>query len=181
MLKVLVAEQMWNFLSSILALTSVSSVKPSVLVAHIIQSRFSFLPKPQSMQASQMAAKDSRIKLMNEILNGIKVLKLYAWETSFQQTVMEIRKKELKIALKASYLAAFMTFIWTSAPFFVSIYNKLGLKKYKKMTGFESAGFIQTTFYSFLCGLEFILIIITMRSSTILSLLLFLSFFVRFY
>ncbi|XP_071797864.1 multidrug resistance-associated protein 1-like [Asterias amurensis] len=73
----------------------------------------------RKLQASQMAAKDSRIKLMNEILNGIKVLKLYAWETSFQQTVMEIRKKELKIALKASYLAAFMTFIWTSAPFFV--------------------------------------------------------------
>ena len=28
--------------------------------------------------------KDERIKNMNEILNGIKVLKLYAWEPSFQ-------------------------------------------------------------------------------------------------
>lgn len=30
-----------------------------------------------------MKFKDSRLKLMNEILNGIKVLKLYAWESSF--------------------------------------------------------------------------------------------------
>jgi len=30
-----------------------------------------------------MKYKDERIKLMNEILNGIKVLKMYAWEMSF--------------------------------------------------------------------------------------------------
>ena len=31
-----------------------------------------------------MKLKDERIKLMNEILNGIKVLKMYAWEMSFK-------------------------------------------------------------------------------------------------
>ena len=31
-----------------------------------------------------MELKDERIKLMNEILNGIKVLKMYAWEMSFK-------------------------------------------------------------------------------------------------
>ena len=31
-----------------------------------------------------MNYKDDRIKLMNEILNGIKVLKMYAWEMSFK-------------------------------------------------------------------------------------------------
>ena len=31
-----------------------------------------------------MELKDERIKLMNEILNGIKVLKMYAWELSFK-------------------------------------------------------------------------------------------------
>ena len=30
----------------------------------------------------QMKDKDKRVKLMDEILNGIKVLKLYAWEPS---------------------------------------------------------------------------------------------------
>ena len=38
-------------------------------------------------QISQMRDKDRRCKLMDEILNGIKVLKLYAWEQSFQSKV----------------------------------------------------------------------------------------------
>lgn len=35
-------------------------------------------------QVAQMKSKDNRIKLMNEMLNGIKVLKLYAWELAFK-------------------------------------------------------------------------------------------------
>ncbi|KAJ7416043.1 ATP binding cassette subfamily C member 1 [Willisornis vidua] len=38
-------------------------------------------------QVAQMKSKDNRIKLMNEILNGIKVLKLYAWELAFREKV----------------------------------------------------------------------------------------------
>lgn len=66
-----------------------------------------------------MQYKDSRIKLMNEILNGIKVLKLYAWEPSFAQKVLEIRSKELNVLKKSAYLNALSTFAWTSAPFLV--------------------------------------------------------------
>jgi len=33
-----------------------------------------------------MEYKDKRIKLMNEVLNGIKVLKMHAWEMSFEVT-----------------------------------------------------------------------------------------------
>ena len=44
-----------------------------------------------------MKEKDGRIKLMTEILNGMKVLKLYAWEESFQGQVLGIRDREVKI------------------------------------------------------------------------------------
>lgn len=67
-----------------------------------------------------MRYKDSRIKLMNEILNGIKVLKLYAWEPSFAKKVLEIRKNELRVLRKSAYLNALSTFAWVSAPFMVS-------------------------------------------------------------
>ena len=43
--------------------------------------------KMKKYQISQMKDKDKRCKLMDEILNGIKVLKLYAWEKSFQGQV----------------------------------------------------------------------------------------------
>ncbi|XP_072263111.1 ATP-binding cassette sub-family C member 3-like [Pyxicephalus adspersus] len=77
--------------------------------------------KTRAFQVEQMQYKDSRIKLMNEILNGIKVLKLYAWEPSFAQKVVEIRSKELNVLRKAAYLNALSTFAWTSAPFLVAL------------------------------------------------------------
>ncbi|XP_054155816.1 ATP-binding cassette sub-family C member 3-like, partial [Oppia nitens] len=42
-----------------------------------------------------MSIKDKRQNLMNEILNGIKILKLYAWEEAFMGLVEKIRTKEL--------------------------------------------------------------------------------------
>lgn len=42
-----------------------------------------------------MKNKDGRIRMMNEILNGMKILKLYAWEPSFEQQVLNIREKEV--------------------------------------------------------------------------------------
>lgn len=66
-----------------------------------------------------MQHKDARIKLMNEILNGIKVLKLYAWENSFKEKVLAIRQKELNVLRKTAYLGALSTMAWTSAPFLV--------------------------------------------------------------
>uniref|UniRef100_A0A8C9ZU68 Multidrug resistance-associated protein 1 n=1 Tax=Sander lucioperca TaxID=283035 RepID=A0A8C9ZU68_SANLU len=61
---------------------------------------------------AQMKSKDNRIKLMNEMLNGIKVLKLYAWELAFKDKVSEIRESELRVLKKAAYLGAVSTFTW---------------------------------------------------------------------
>lgn len=68
-----------------------------------------------------MAHKDSRIKMLNEVLNGIKVVKLYAWEEPFQKLVMRIRKAELNVLRKYTYLAAIFSFTSTCAPFMVMI------------------------------------------------------------
>lgn len=34
-----------------------------------------------------MLITDSRVRTMNEILNSIKLIKMYAWEDSFEETV----------------------------------------------------------------------------------------------
>ncbi|XP_078230310.1 ATP-binding cassette sub-family C member 3 isoform X3 [Callithrix jacchus] len=77
--------------------------------------------KMRAFQVEQMKLKDSRIKLMSEILNGIKVLKLYAWEPSFLQQVEGIRQHELQLLRKAAYLHAISTFIWICSPFLVTL------------------------------------------------------------
>ncbi|PAA57130.1 hypothetical protein BOX15_Mlig029003g1 [Macrostomum lignano] len=73
------------------------------------------------LQVQQMKNKDNRIKLLNEIFSGIKVLKLYAWELSFQRQVEDIRELELTTLRKAAYLNAVGTFTWTCAPFLVTL------------------------------------------------------------
>ncbi|OUC48998.1 ABC transporter transmembrane region [Trichinella nativa] len=77
--------------------------------------------KQNKLQVSQMKYKDERMKLVNEILNGIKVLKLYAWEMAFGKQVNNIRKKELDILKTAAYYRAATSFIWTCAPFLVAV------------------------------------------------------------
>ncbi|XP_014768022.2 ATP-binding cassette sub-family C member 3 [Octopus bimaculoides] len=76
--------------------------------------------KIKMYQAQQMKSKDIRIKLMNEILNGIKVIKLYAWEESLQKKINEIRNKEISLLRKAAYVTSISTFLSTITPFMVT-------------------------------------------------------------
>lgn len=73
------------------------------------------------LQIKQMKNKDERVKLMNEVLNGIKVLKLYAWEPSFEKQVLNIRAKEISVLKQTAYMNAGTSFIWSCAPFLVSL------------------------------------------------------------
>ena len=69
---------------------------------------------------SLMKAKDKRVKLINEILNGIKVLKLYAWESSFEKKIKEFREDEIKSLNHQAYWFSGMTLFFSGSTFFVS-------------------------------------------------------------
>nr|XP_036672391.1 multidrug resistance-associated protein 1 isoform X20 [Drosophila suzukii] len=75
----------------------------------------------KTYQIRQMKYKDERVKLMNEVLSGIKVLKLYAWEPSFEKQVLDIRDKEIATLRSTAYLNAGTSFLWSCAPFLVSL------------------------------------------------------------
>lgn len=77
--------------------------------------------KARKLQIENMKFKDKRLKIMNEILNGIKILKLYAWEPSFQAQVESIRGQELNVMKKFAYLTSVSTFIFSCAPALVSL------------------------------------------------------------
>lgn len=66
----------------------------------------------KNLQFKQMKMKDERVKLTNEILNGIKVLKLYAWEPSFEKMISDTRENELVNLRKAAIYNAITEFQW---------------------------------------------------------------------
>ncbi|XP_030917416.1 canalicular multispecific organic anion transporter 1 [Geospiza fortis] len=77
--------------------------------------------KAKTIQERNMKNKDERMKIMTEILNGIKILKLFAWEPSFEKRVNEIRALELKNLVNFGYLQSVSVFAFTCAPFLVSL------------------------------------------------------------
>jgi ABC-type multidrug transport system fused ATPase/permease subunit len=75
----------------------------------------------KSLQKEQMKNKDARTRLMTEILNNMKSIKLYAWTTAFINKLNYIRNdRELKTLRKIGAAQAFSTFTWSTTPFLVS-------------------------------------------------------------
>nr|WOF01071.1 multidrug resistance-associated protein 1 [Corynespora cassiicola] len=75
----------------------------------------------KSLQKEQMKNKDARTRLMTEILNNMKSIKLYAWTTAFINRLNHIRNdQELKTLRKIGAAQACSTFTWSTTPFLVS-------------------------------------------------------------
>ncbi|KAF1746903.1 hypothetical protein GCK72_023361 [Caenorhabditis remanei] len=72
-------------------------------------------------QIRLMKYKDERIRLINEVLNGIKVVKLSAWETAMEETIEQVRGKELKMIKQSSLLKTFADCLNVGAPVFVAL------------------------------------------------------------
>ncbi|KAL8828170.1 MAG: hypothetical protein Q9191_002746 [Dirinaria sp. TL-2023a] len=73
------------------------------------------------LQKRQMKNKDSRTRLMTEILNNMKSIKLYAWSQAFMKKLSYVRNElELRTLRKIGAAQAFANFTWSTTPFLVS-------------------------------------------------------------
>ncbi|XP_054869260.1 ATP-binding cassette sub-family C member 12 [Amphiprion ocellaris] len=63
-----------------------------------------------------MQVTDSRVRTMNEILSSIKLIKMYAWEDSFEKKVADLRKIEKKHIRIVSYIQNINTSITSIIP-----------------------------------------------------------------
>lgn len=76
-------------------------------------------------QQRVMREKDKRSKMLNEILSGIKVLKLYGWELSFIDQIKKIRGREVASLRSQSYYMSIITFTLSCGPVFVAVFSFL--------------------------------------------------------
>jgi ATP-binding cassette, subfamily C (CFTR/MRP), member 1 len=75
----------------------------------------------KKLQITQMKNKDQRTRLMTEILNNMKSIKLYAWTSAFMENLTHIRNDlELNTLRKIGAAQSFANFTWSTTPFFVS-------------------------------------------------------------
>lgn len=47
---------------------------------------------------------DERVSMMNEIIQGIQIIKMYSWQIPFSKIVKTTRKREVDLIEKASWL-----------------------------------------------------------------------------
>lgn len=75
----------------------------------------------KTLQKEQMNHKDSRTRLIAEIINNMKSIKLYAWSSAFIEKLNYIRNdQELKTLRKIGATQSFASFTWSTTPFLVS-------------------------------------------------------------
>lgn len=109
-----------------------------------------YLGKKTSVLRLQTALRtDERVRLMNEIIQGIQVIKMYTWEKPFAKLVALARKKEIKVIRYVSYIrGTLLSFIMFTTR--VSIF--ISLIAYALLGNFVTAekAFTITAYYNIL-------------------------------
>jgi len=89
-------------------------------------------------QIEQMHLKDERTKMVNEVLNGIKVIKLYAWEPPMERVINELRERELRLIRKGECLRTLSDILNSASPFLVCYFHLDSDSKSKLSTFFRN-------------------------------------------
>jgi ATP-binding cassette subfamily C (CFTR/MRP) protein 4 len=69
------------------------------LPIHMIASKFTARLRTKTAQQT-----DKRVKIMSEVLAGMRVIKMYAWEKAFSRVIDAIRAKEISFVKKNNYI-----------------------------------------------------------------------------
>ena len=94
------------------ALGFVFAILPLLVISFILFARYRRLKNVPG---------DARVKLTNEVLSGIRIIKYYAWERPFYDSVDVLRSTELEYLLKMNLTLVFIVMLITSIPFVLPI------------------------------------------------------------
>ncbi|KAG0073648.1 hypothetical protein BGZ90_011416 [Linnemannia elongata] len=87
-----------------------------VLIVALMSTQGFIVKAYMQAKIKKMEAADNRMRLMNEILAGIKIVKLYGWEDSFKRRVTTYRDQELVNLKFFGKLQVFMSTMFQSLP-----------------------------------------------------------------
>ncbi|XP_033123425.1 ATP-binding cassette sub-family C member 9-like isoform X2 [Anneissia japonica] len=86
------------------------------------------------IQKETMVFSDERLKLSNELLQGIKLLKVYGWEKVYADMIEGVRANEFKCMKRMGVCTVFQYFFVMSSPVMVTL---LSFSLYSKLEGVD--------------------------------------------
>lgn len=91
-----------------------------VLFASILpQAKVSSIISSFAKETAKFA--DDRVKLINEVFSGIRIVKLMAWESSFTSKILAVRFNELILKRKSAIMGALTSTIMMASPLIVAL------------------------------------------------------------
>ncbi|XP_077478235.1 multidrug resistance-associated protein 1-like [Stigmatopora argus] len=106
------------FLSDLLGLSALAGTLAVILIFPLN----ALIAKLRSkLQEVQMDFMDARVKLMSEIVSGVKILKFYAWEEAFLRRVGVLRDGELDALKKSQVLYSVSLASFSSSSFLIAL------------------------------------------------------------
>ncbi|GES92340.1 multidrug resistance-associated ABC transporter [Rhizophagus clarus] len=105
-------------------------------------------------QEKLMIARDYRVSLMNEILQGIRMIKFNAWEGNWITRIMNARNIELKFLKKSFILMSIFNLLWIASPILITTVSFL---TYTKIQGNELTASIAFTSVTIFNEIRFLL------------------------
>ncbi|KAF9207493.1 hypothetical protein BGZ49_000308 [Haplosporangium sp. Z 27] len=93
-------------LATIVALTPIQGIIASVFM---------------KTKSKKLEAMDERVRLMNELLSGMRVIKLYGWNDSFKERVSVYRRREVASLRKIGLVFSFLSIMFQSIPLLVAL------------------------------------------------------------
>ncbi|RIA81176.1 P-loop containing nucleoside triphosphate hydrolase protein [Glomus cerebriforme] len=106
------------FLYQLLGIASIYAFITMIVILPLNQLVSKSFAKSQN---ELMKVRDHRVNLMNEILQGIRMIKLFAWEKKWKTRILDVRENELKEIFKAFIYVTWYNLIWLATPVLVTI------------------------------------------------------------
>lgn len=94
---------------------------------------------------------DKRVALMNEVLTSIRLIKMYAWEPTFEEKVKAVRQDEVKLLRKAAMVQSLITSITPSVTIMAIVVTFYVLTA----SGFQLSSTTAFTLFSIFTALQF--------------------------
>ena len=92
-----------------------------VILVLAIPLQFQFVMRAGKLMRKAAGQTDERTKLVREVMGAMSVIKMYAWEESFQDKIRSTRGAELDWLLRSAKLRAANYFFISAIPIMVSV------------------------------------------------------------
>ncbi|WYZ38528.1 hypothetical protein EsH8_III_000442 [Colletotrichum jinshuiense] len=127
-----------------------SAIPGLIVMALLLPINYSFARGFANTSKKILGATDKRINVTNEVLQNIRIIKYFAWETKFGRIVDEKRAAELK-ALRSRYIIwSFAVAVWNSVPVLITFFSFLMYTLVEKKPLYPSVAFTAISLFMLL-------------------------------